>query len=142
MIASCWRLGWRLLSPTRFLTDESHLVDVCQDSPAAIVKIARRSVRRWQLLQLAHELPVLIPDALDFGRDPGIDAAELPAPFEPPPLWALQARRARLPQSVQDFAATLGRTLSGRKPPRKLVPQFSFAHRPYLPSAVSNGQWA
>jgi len=146
LIASCWRLGWRFLSSTQFLTDEGHFVDINQDPPAAVARMARRSVHRWQLLQLAHELPMLVPDIMDVGSDgAGADAGGpcgcLPGPFEPPPLWALSPRRVRLPPSVQDFAATVGRALVGKRPPRKLVPQYSFAHRPYLLSAMCNGQW-
>jgi len=146
LIASCWRLGWRFLSSTQFLTDEGHFVDINQDPPAAVARMARRSVHRWQLLQLVHELPMLVPDIMDVGGDgAGADAwrhgGGLSGPFEPPPLWALSPPRVRLPPSVQDFAATVGRALMGKRLPRKLVPQFSFAHRPYLLSAMCNGQW-
>jgi len=141
LVASCWRIGWRLLSPTRFLTDEARVVDFDLDPPAAVAKLARRSVRRWQLLQVVKDNPAMLPSDYDVAECPGLVPDDAAGPFEPPPIWSLHHSQARLPTSVQDYTATLGKVLFSARPAKRLVPAYGFVHRPYLLSAITNGQW-
>jgi len=148
LVASAWRLGWPLITPTRFVTEAGCCVDFVLDSPAAVANIAARSVRRWQFCRVAHGFPTLVPALADRGPGMGPPDARAEPPTDhpqcalaPPDLPALAARTVRLPQSVVDFGTTLGRVLGSRRPLRKLVPQLDFCHRPYLRSTLCGRQW-
>jgi len=69
VVATLWRLGWTLLSATRFVTDSGGHVDVTRDSPAAVALAVRDSVRRWQFAKAAAAFPHLIPDTPDAGPE-------------------------------------------------------------------------
>ena len=118
-MASLWRIGWTIVSPTRFLTDEGRRIDVCLDSPAAIVRVVRRSARRWQLCRVAEHCPHLIPPGLDCGT---VNLEEYdhrpPGRFDPPPLPAYYPRHVRLPKSVKDFTTVIGKLLHAKRPPK------------------------
>jgi len=142
LIASLWRIGWTIVAPTRFLTDEGRPVDVCVDPPAAIVIIVRRSVRRWQLCRVAEHCPSLVPPALDYGDVNLEDYDDVPSGrFDPPPLPVYHPRHVRLPKSVKDFTTVIGKLLYAKRLPQKIVPGFDHKHRPYLRSTMAGGQW-
>jgi len=46
-VATVWRLGWVIYSPSTFLTDSGDKVDLELDSPAAVTTLVYESVRRW-----------------------------------------------------------------------------------------------
>jgi len=71
VVVTIWRLGWSILSPTRFCNAAGAVVDVCLDSPAAVVSMVYADVRRWQLARVAEDLRFLVPSVDDFtGRLP------------------------------------------------------------------------
>jgi len=147
LLATLWRLGWTVLAPTRFLTDEGVLLDVTLDSPAAAATLARASVRRWQLSRAMAHFPDLVPAAFDHAGGPvlgpGVAAGPVAGPLRYlPPLCVSQAAMTmRLPASVHGTVPALGKLLFGKTGRSKEVDAWNRSFRPYLRSAVAGGQW-
>ena len=148
LLASVWRLGWTVSSPSQFWDDMGNCVDFCRDSPAAVQRLAAASVRRWQFAMVMADLPTAIPDVCDFvptaaedGHAPALDPETAPkrhcdSRFDPPAC----AGTVRPLEGVTGIIAPVARLLYARRAPRRLA-WWTPTFRPYLRSAVSGGQW-
>ena len=105
-----------------FVTDLGHTVDFRLDSPAAVVALARASVRRWQLAQVVKLYPDLLPDGDDLGGSPSPERGlgHLDA-YTPTCTSRLNDMTSRLPTSVINVAPILGRLLHGRRARSQMV---------------------
>ena len=59
MVASCYRLGWSVVSGTELLTDQGETLDLLLDSPAAVKLEVARAVKRWRWRNLETLMPQL-----------------------------------------------------------------------------------
>ena len=59
MVASCYRLGWTVVSGTELLTDQGETLDLLLDSPAAVKLEVARAVKRWRWRNLETLMPQL-----------------------------------------------------------------------------------
>ena len=69
LILTMERIGWHWQSATSVTDDTGRLVDLLQDSPAAVKKLVKHSVRRWRLGRIVTSLPGLDPASCNI-RDP------------------------------------------------------------------------
>ena len=142
LVATVWRLGWRIRSPYQFVTDLGSEINLLIDSPADVAQLARTSVRRWQLAQVVRLFPDLLPVEDDITHvvrpEPRLQLNEF---YCQPAYNKANDLTARLPQSVVDCGPVLGRLLHGKRARSRMVQEWSPAHRPWLLSLVSGGQW-
>jgi len=142
LVATVWRLGWRIRSPCQFITDTGADIDVTIDSPAAVAAAAKASVRRWQLYQVVRCYPDMLPDEDDVvGSALPEDRLQLNEFYGRPDYAKLNDLSARLPQSVIDLGPVLGRLIHGKRIGARAVAGWTPACRPWLLSLVSGGQW-
>ena len=121
LVATVWRLGWGTLAPDRFVDDLGNVVSFQLDPPAAVHKLAKASVARWQFRMAARHVPACIPDRPDFVcPQDGPVAPVMPGSFMPPTRVT-----AWLPQSVCGITAPLGRLLESRTGRSRTVPTYT-----------------
>jgi len=136
LIATLWRLGWCVLSPTTFVDDHGLQLCCSVDPPAFIADRAKESVRRWQGRKVLDAVPGAIPLTPDFAAArPG--PLNIPERFQAHPVY----QGARLPTSIVAITAPLGRLTGPKRCRTKLLTDYGFVHRPWLRSAVAGGQW-
>jgi len=137
LAATVWRLGWGIVAPDRFVDDLGNVLDCRLDSPAAVHRLVKASVARWQFREAARHVPACMPTAPDFVFDGHMPSCiVIPAALRPPacvPAW--------LPQSCCGVTAPLGRLLASRTGRSKTVTDFTPEHRQWIRSAVTGGQW-
>ena len=66
LVASLARLQWTARNARTFVTDVGEVLDMLLDPTVVVVQAARRSYRRWRLLQLAKQFPHLVPAVPDI----------------------------------------------------------------------------
>jgi len=141
-VATVWRLGWVIHSPSTFLTDSGDKVDLELDSPAAVTTLVYESVRRWQLLKAVSHFPGAVPPVLDAGSEPVlISFHDGPQCYRPPDLHCYYSLHARLPPSVVGCIGALGKLAGGKAVRSKVVDGWERQFAPYLRSAFVGGQW-
>ena len=59
LVATCWRLHWKVCSATKLITDRGELVDLRLDSPAVVQKKVIGAVKRWRWRRIERKPPQL-----------------------------------------------------------------------------------
>ena len=128
VVASACRLGWTFDTPTLLRDDRGGLLDITLDPPAAIAASVRRSVRRWRLARIVAHCPPLLPERADSGI------------AENRQFYRGAGAPARLPADAIDLSRAVGRLLRKRTQ-SDICKHWETKHKPYLVSAMCNGQW-
>ena len=66
LLASAQRIGWLFEGPHTATDDLGNLFDFTLDSPAAITKAVKASVRRWRLAKIIARFPTAVPEVPDY----------------------------------------------------------------------------
>jgi len=142
LVATLWRLQWAVCSPVEFLDDLGDPWRMGVDPPAAVARAVKASVRRWQVRQVMIDLPIMVPEALDFGVP--ADVADVPAAapaLAPPDIPPFNLTAARLPPSVVGVVGPVGRLLTSKGGRSKFADGWCKDFRGHLRSAACGGQW-
>ena len=84
----------------------------------------------------------MLPDADDVtGTILADERPQIDEFYNPPAYGKVCDLNARLPQSVVDCGPVIGKLLHNKNPRSRAAPAWSPAHRPWLLSLVSGGQW-
>ena len=59
MVASAWRLGWKVVDFQTLSTDDGHTLQLTRDSPALVSHMVEQAVRRWRWSRVEAKLPAL-----------------------------------------------------------------------------------
>ena len=116
LIASAERIGWRFENAYTAFDEQGLKVDFRLDSPAAIKRQVKKSVRRWRLNQIIKDSPGLEPKQCDIEGAKSKDTV------------------------VIDCVPSGLTALSKKQSAHKEAKHWCRKHKPYLTSAVSGGQ--